>query len=464
MRGRLGIGGLRGLRIPEAPDAPKRIAREPIKIGEREPEFTIPSFDYDAPTIDQDAINKALEAITVRKDANDAKNNATDQYEADVADFKDIQASEIEQGIASLPEILELAQEPFVDEGLGSFTPAPRDKRLSESVDDRGVPIWGSRETPPTDIDERDFIDTIGDAFIPQPETSLPVIPDELELPPFVKANPSIPWIGNPVTPLPTPEVADPIIPPMPNEDSVPFVPPAPVLDIDERDFIDSIQDDFGLDFYNNQITEPFVPSIDESFTPSVIPNVDIPSGNPYTDIFDIDERDFWDSIDIDPDDWENLPPYLPDDPIVPDPIVPDPIVPDPSEPGMTPFYPEEQPVINYYTGKPLSNPYTPYSTDSGTAPLTRKMTPQQFGQAPGFPATPPRLPNPRLPIIKPPDKRRDDQIFVPPKEPPRMIAMAPAGAKGGGYLNKGISMLPMNGQGDTLTTQVFQSGFRPRR
>ena len=103
---------------------------------------------------------------------------------------------------------------------------------------------------------------------------------------------------------------------------------------------------------------------------------------------------------------------------------------------------------MNYYTGQRVSNPYTPYSTDSGAAPLTRTISPRNFGRAPGMFPTP-------TPIIKPPriPPPRDDIIRVPPPDDIRRL-------KGGG----GISMLPMNGQGDTLTTQVFQSGFRPRR
>ncbi len=44
-----------------------------------------------------------IDVMNMRKEANFARGNATDQYEADVADFKDTQATEAEQGIASLP-------------------------------------------------------------------------------------------------------------------------------------------------------------------------------------------------------------------------------------------------------------------------------------------------------------------------------------------------------------------------
>lgn len=43
-----------------------------------------------------------IEAINLRTDANEAAKNATDQYEADVADFKNSQATEAEKGLGSL--------------------------------------------------------------------------------------------------------------------------------------------------------------------------------------------------------------------------------------------------------------------------------------------------------------------------------------------------------------------------
>jgi hypothetical protein len=88
-------------------------------------------------------------------------------------------------------------------------------------------------------------------------------------------------------------------------------------------------------------------------------------------------------------------------------------------------------------------NPYQPYSTESGAAPLVRAISPMDFGTAPGFEPEPDIPPLPPLPL--------------------------PQGAKQGMYLgdsflNKGLSQLPSNKQNDTLTTQVFQAGFRPRR
>ena len=427
-----GLAGIRGLGRP----------RNDFMSIEREPEFRVPSFDYTAPTINEDAINKALEAVTVRKEANDAISNATDQYEADVADFKNTQATEIEQGIATLPEILNLSETPFVPEGIGSFTSLPKTEReigrenelpYQETI----IPRMPNEDfipfvPPPSiqDLDERDFRDTIGDDFLPTPD----IIP-----------------------------ATDPVIN-LPSDDFLTGGEPSINLPVfkgegGREDFVRDF-DDTGFGDYI--IEDPIIPPM----TPPTEPV--IPIDNPYTNIFDlpinigsifdIDDEDFYDSIGEPPFDDIIFPPY--DPPIIPPddpPIIPPPDIIIPPPPPTGP--------INYYTGKPISNPYTPYSTDSGAAPLTRTMNPRTFGQAPGF-----ERKQPEPIIIKPPriPPPRDDQIFVPPPidfpEELRPIAMAPTGAKGGGYLNKGISMLPMNGQGDTLTTQVFQSGFRPRR
>ena len=66
------------------------------KVFEKEPMISPPSFEYIPPEI--------TEAVELRKEANDALSSATDQYEADVADFKNTLATEKEQGIASLPQ------------------------------------------------------------------------------------------------------------------------------------------------------------------------------------------------------------------------------------------------------------------------------------------------------------------------------------------------------------------------
>ena len=76
----------------------------------------------------------ALRAWQARQEANQAASAATDQYEADVADFKDTQATEIEQGIASLPEISTLSNVPAVPLGINSI-PTSKAQQLQRRID-----------------------------------------------------------------------------------------------------------------------------------------------------------------------------------------------------------------------------------------------------------------------------------------------------------------------------------------
>ena len=89
------------------------------------------------------------------------------------------------------------------------------------------------------------------------------------------------------------------------------------------------------------------------------------------------------------------------------------------------------------------------------------------FGKAPGMFTFEPLQKKPvitKLPPIVPP--------FVPPDRPTggrfsveRLpLDDDPRGFRFGGALNKGIMRLPQSQQGDTMTTQLFQRGFRPRR
>jgi hypothetical protein len=93
-----------------------------------------------------------------------------------------------------------------------------------------------------------------------------------------------------------------------------------------------------------------------------------------------------------------------------------------------TPPAPTPAPIMNPYTNRAVKNPYRPFEQPSSPVDeYIRPMDPAEFGSAPGM-------------------------------------------NQGGGIpmgnnniLNSGLSRLPLNQQNDTLT-QVFQSGFRPRR
>jgi len=385
------------------------------------------------------------EAIDLRKDANDSREIATDQYESDVADFKNNLATEKEKGIASLPQAPVMT--PRREEPI--FTPPPpvfRDE-----------PIF----TPPPPVFREEPI------FTPPP-------PPSREEPIFTP-----PFEDEPIfTPPPPPSREEPIFTPPPppsfGGERPPIFDDEPIYTPPPR--FDDIGTPGGPDFNGNinfpgAGTNPPGNFFDNIFTPTppptdpvdpsfggdgTFPNIDFPGLD--QDALDEllerlkregvippgdrsgDTRGIYDPPD-DPPDEIILPPPLP-------PLPPTPPPPPPSGP------------INPYTGEAMRNPYTPYEQPSNESNFNRAqmMDPRRFGQAPGF--EPPR--NPILKPIKlpPGDGRRPPK---PPQVPPPDDRLFPEKAKGMN-MGGGISQLPMQGQGDTLTTQVFQAGFRPRR
>jgi hypothetical protein len=309
-----------------------------------------------------------VDVMEMRKEANLARGNATDQYEADVADFKNTLATEAEQGIASLPTApnIKLPTAPNID--YTNFNPT----------------LFGQPFTPP-DFNFED-IDL----------TNIPNIPT---------------FVDNPYT-----EVFD---TPTPDPDPVVNLPDLGVYDFDINDFID---------FEGEQ---PFDPGMGD------VIDVDIPvSDSPLPDYPFVDPETGGDLV---------LVPGDPNNPV----IVRDPETGDlppgfvdgggDGPPGTIPpevYVPRPPPPVrrSYETVIPYERPL-----DNVMAGYTRPMDPSLFGSTPGFENSP--------------------------------FRQQPTGMKGGGrvpmgnnnMLNSGLSRLPLNQQNDTLT-QVFQSGFRPRR
>jgi len=300
-----------------------------------------------------------VDVMEMRKEANLARGNATDQYEADVADFKDTQATEAEQGIASLPTA------PNID--YTNFNPTLF-----------GQPFI----TPDLNFEDIDL-------------TNIPNIPT---------------FVDNPYT-----EVFD-----TPTPDPDPFVnlPDLGIYDFDINDFIDL------------EGEQPFDPGMED------VIDVDIPvSDSPLPDYPFVDPETGGDLV---------LVPGDPNNPV---------IVRDPETGDLPPGYTDEGPV---YPPGTIIEPYIPpppppvrrsYETvipyerplDNVMAGYTRPMDPSVFGSTPGFEDSPLRP--------KPTGMRSGGRV--------------PMGNNN--MLNSGLSRLPLNQQNDTLT-QVFQSGFRPRR
>jgi len=130
--------------------------------------------------------------------------------------------------------------------------------------------------------------------------------------------------------------------------------------------------------------------------------------------------------IPVDPADYG----YVPEQSVVSDDVYTQPIVDDGTR--------------NIYTGQPLGEQYDPKSIlESNSEEMReyiRPMPADVFGSAPGMG---PRIDPPQEPVFA----NRGGKLTVGQNN----------------LMNKGLSRLPLNAQNDTLT-QIFQSGFRPRR
>ena len=357
------------------------------------------SFQYEADPI--------MDAIVSRQDANNSINRATDQYEADVADFKDTIAREKEQGIAGLPSMNDLNNSPFISEGINSIIDRPNEavSFITNPRDTYNPPVNEIVSPPfkelPPDRDSFDY------GFGPG---IMPPLPDDFFIEDDINTPPVLPPVfkDNPFKDIFTP----------PNEP--PFEPPI-------------------------DVPPPFTPPNEPPFTPPNEPPFVPPNEPPH---WHDEERRYPPGYDDKPEDWRDE-----DDIYVPPPFVP-PNEPPNELPIDVPPPPPPSGPINYYTGEVINNPYTPYATDSGAPALSRRISPASFGMAPGmFP------PPPNNKTIEKPDE-------LPPDRPDRNNAIF---ANQGKYLknsslNKGIMRLPQSEQGDTMTTQMFQRAFRPRR
>jgi|15BtaG_2_1085339.scaffolds.fasta_scaffold03759_2 hypothetical protein len=344
-----------------------------------------------------------VDVMEMRKEANLARGNATDQYEADVADFKDTQATEAEQGIASLPD-------------------SPNNTNAQNYYDPT---LFGYDINLPDNITAEDFqfedIDMTG------------MVPD---MP--IYTNPYAEVFDNVVnTGLPE------------AEDSVTYTPP--------------VSNDTGE-------TTPYVP-------PDEIPDypfIDPETGGDYVFIVGDPTNPGPGVVVRDPETGE-LPPGFSDEGVEgpAGTILPEVYTPPPA-PAPTPA-----PIMNPYTNRPVKNPYQVFEQPTTTSSYTRPMTADVFGGSPGITKAPlatyagldstsydaptaPQLAASLAPFLPPDDDTAttaDDTATTPPGM--NQGGRVPMGNNN--MLNSGLSRLPLNQQNDTLT-QVFQSGFRPRR
>jgi len=322
-------------------------------------------------------------AVAMRKDANESAKGATDQYEADVADYKNGQATEAEEGIASLPQ----SNNPFTNnsfEGQGN-TKFP--------MGSDGEPIlFGAEDVDYTGIPGSPINTTYT-------EPNIPFVP--------VSTNPYINVLANiPGEPEP---VYDPYVPPAPVYD--PYVPPV-VTSLPEAEdsvtYIPPVANDTGE-------TTPYVPPNDLPDYPFVDPE----TGGDYVLV-----------------------------------------VGDPTNPGPGVV------VTDPVTGD-LPDGYVPY-TGVGPAGTTVDTDEQVDFDVPFDVSPPSGLGFNEIDLsefgIAP------EMVNLPSATYAGLDNSGTGLANGGrvpmgnnNRLNSGLSRLPINQQNDTLT-QVFQSGFRPRR
>tara|TARA_Y100000401_G_scaffold106859_1_gene100711 strand:- start:543 stop:1382 length:840 start_codon:yes stop_codon:yes gene_type:complete len=145
----IGEGAPRSVNVPNIqPIVPPTIA-------------SAPSFKKDIfptrrePTMDplSGLTPEIVEALNLRKEATDAATAATDQYEADVADYKNTMATEAEQGIASLPEV-DFKKDIFPTRPTGTEPPS----MMGITMDPAPDPITGDRY-PVISIEEEPAVD-----------------------------------------------------------------------------------------------------------------------------------------------------------------------------------------------------------------------------------------------------------------------------------------------------------------
>jgi len=112
-----------------------------------------------------------VDVMEMRKEANLARGNATDQYEADVADFKNTLATEAEQGIASLPNAPTV---PNID--YTNFNPTIFGQPFITPDFNFDIPELGIVNVDDT-ISTMPFTDDIIDVDIPVSDSPLPDYP-----------------------------------------------------------------------------------------------------------------------------------------------------------------------------------------------------------------------------------------------------------------------------------------------
>jgi len=261
--------------------------------------FTLPDF---APP-DLSGIGAAL----AKYEADEARKGATNQYEADVADFKTNEAKELGQGLGSLdlseiipnlpPEVIAQVIPQLPPEVIAQVIPQLPPQVIQEvipqlppqvvaQIEESFLPPDGRGEPIETDIDVRDPVGTgtvveelyETDPYVePYQEPYVdPIPPDALYTPPPPDLEPQV------IDEIAQTEVVDQSTPVFDFEFDLPGEPPEG--DIDVRDPVGTgtvVEDLYETDPYVNPYIAPEVEPVVE-VNPYVNPEVDDPYVNPY--------------------------------------------------------------------------------------------------------------------------------------------------------------------------------------
>jgi len=396
------------------------------------------------------------DAMTKRQEANEARNSASTQYEADVADFKDREATEAEDNLNNL----------INEEGIGGL------QDWNWGGDVRGEPGFTPSDwrggPPQTSSPYGSFPLPWGGGYVSRDP------PREGSPPPVKYTGPSdINWGGEPgFTP------SDQQYGGITNNTSQGRSPYDPVDNwgepgyepfIPESDIINPGQDFVEPDVSPFIDTNPFN-DIWEAPTVEVTPNVGVGAGgDPTTDFAPINNPFEPVETDYDPTRDQIIDPGAPDpgtgwwdDPDAPGPDqdywdedegiyeppidIPPPPPPPPPAPPPPPYVPPPPPMATGPTATPMNRliamqtgmfggqpqgQYRPYEEPSATTYLNQPT-------------------NPRLIM----HGNRGGSIRQPTRNLKKLFSNP---------LDKGLGQLPVMGQNDTLT-QTVQAGFRPRR
>ena len=364
----------------------------------------VPDFSLEDYGFDQGLASLSQDAETKRQEANEARDSATTQYEADVAEFKDSQASDAENLVSQYeqePGLGTLGQWDDLS-GTGStatntYTPSAYTRPGDRYVD---IDNWG--EPGATDYVATDEIIDPTETFVEDPVSN------------FMDDNPyNDVWTAPPSEVLTTAGEGATAGYTHPADKYAPINNPFEPI---ETDF-DPVRDD---DIIDPGAPDPGIGWWDDPDEPGP-------------------DQDYWDEeegvYEI-PENGDYVPP-------------PDDIVPPPPPPIYVP--PPPPPMVTGPTATPMNRLIAMQTGMFGGQPQGQYKPYEEPAEETLLQPQPPGFPPGQQPVLH---GNQGTAIRQPTRNLKKLFSNP---------LDKGLGQLPTNGQNDTLT-QTVQAGFRPRR